>query len=251
MLGLALIIAATDIQANEHYLRFGFGLDRPESTYFHDEYCNSGPNEVLLYGCTPGRDGIRPIRSKGKFGNVPVVEFGIGYPSGRTRWELLIEYRPSFDFSGNATYTNHPISNQKASSLNISSLAGMITGYIDLTDAGNINDQKAIPFVGAGLGIARNSMNEFQIRFPTFTTTLPKANNTNLAWMITAGLGFQLDENKTLDLSWHYTDLGLLYTGGNGRLKFHSSGNEIPLTHIPTVAELKTHGIRLSLRIKI
>ena len=253
MLGVALIIAATDIQANEHYLRFGFGLDHPESTYFHDEYCSI--SKPLLYSCEPGFDGFPVRRSVGNFGNIPVVEFGIGYPNGRSRWELLIEYRPSFSFSGNATYGDGSFE-QVASAKNISSLAGMVAGYIDFSGNGN-----AVPFVGAGLGIAQNRMKEFQIRFPSTTTIVPGAKKTNLAWMITAGIGFKLDKNKTLDLAWHYTDLGLLYTGPNGR-NYCNRPNEglgcvYPgqlrrhLTHIPTVAELKGHGIRLSLRIKI
>lgn len=250
MLGLAMIISASDTQANEHYLRFGFGLDHPESTYFHDEYCNSGPNEALLYGCTPGRDGFPVRRSVGDYRNIPVVEFGIGFPSERTRWELLIEYRPSFDFSGNSTWNT---SVQVASSKNITSLAGMVAGYYDLKEVELFHDRKAVPFVGAGLGIARNRMNEFQIRFRNTTTTLPGAEKTNMAWMITAGIGFKLDEKRTLDFSWHYTDLGLLYTGrGNGRVNRNTDGDKLAdLNQIPTVAELKGHGIRLSLRIKI
>ena len=249
--GVALIITATDTQANERYLRFGFGLDHPETSYFHDEYCNSNH---LLYGCQEGRDGIRPIRSLGEFGNVPVVQFGIGYPSDRTRWELLVEYRPSFSFSGNATYPGSFAA--VASAKNISSLAGMVAGYIDLSDGG-----KAVPFVGAGLGIAQNRMKGFQIRFPSTTTIVPGAKKTNFVWMITAGIGFKLDKKQTLDLSWQYTDLGSLYTGQNGRnycnrpnvgLGCDYSGQfRSSLTHIPTVAELKGHGIRLSLRIKI
>ena len=251
MLGLALTIAATDIQANEHYLRFGFGLDRPESTYFHDEYCNVTDDERPLYGCGTGRDGIRPIRSLGNFGNVPVIEFGIGYPSDRTRWELLIEYRPSFNFSGNATYPGSFAA--VASSKNITSLAGMVVGYIDFKEVNLFNDRTAVPFVGAGLGIARNRLKGFQIKFPSTNTIVPGAEKTNLAWKITAGVGFKLDENETLELSWQYTDLGSLYTGrGTGRNYWNDSGDLRSDWHqIPTVAELKGHGIRLSLRIKI
>lgn len=246
MLGVAMIIAASDTRADEHYLRFGFGLDHPDTSFFHDKYCNS---DHLLYGCREGRDGIRPIRSLGNFGNVPVVEFGIGYPSGRTRWELSVAYRPSSSFSGNATYRYNI--DQIASAKNISSLAGMVAGYIDLNEIELLQGRKAIPFVGAGLGIARHRMNEFQIRFPNTTTIIPGAEKTNLAWMITAGLGFQLDENQTLDLSWRYTDLGSLQTGVNGWVINNSTGVRTNLTHIPTVAELKGHGIRLSLRIKL
>ena len=254
MSGLALIIAATDIQANEHYLRFGFGLDHPETSYFQDEYCNVTDDERPLYGCGIGRDGISPIRSLGNFGNVPVVEFGIGYPSGRTRWELLIEYRPSLSFSGNATYFGSFAA--VASSKNITSLSGMVAGFIDFKEVSLFNDRKAVPFVGAGLGIARNRLKGFQIKFPRTTTIVPGAEKTNLVWRIAAGIGFKLDENKTLDLAWHYTDLGSLYTGrGTGRNYLNVSGSpnpDVPDWHqIPTVAELKGHGIRLSLRIKI
>ncbi|MDE2916727.1 MAG: hypothetical protein OXM00_05825 [Paracoccaceae bacterium] len=248
-----MIISASETRANEHYLRFGFGLDHPESTYFHDENCSAETNDYvrLLYGCNaPGNDGFPIIRSVGEFGNVPVVEFGIGYPSGKTRWELLIEYRPSFDFSGNSTWNT---SVQVASSKNITSLAGMVAGYIDFKEVILFNDRKAVPFVGAGLGIARHRTNDFQIRFRTNTTTIPGAAKTNFAWMITAGLGFKLDEYQTLDLSWHYTDLGSVYTGsGIGQRHGNVEGDlRAEWYQLPTVAELKGHGIRLSLRIKI
>lgn len=137
LLGLAMIIAASDSRANEHYLRFSFGLDHPETSFFHDESCNSNH---LLYGCQEGRDGIRPIRSLGNFGNVPVFEFGIGYPSGKTRWELSVAYRPSFSFSGNATYPGS--FDAVASAKNISSLAGMVAGYIDLNEIELFQDRK-------------------------------------------------------------------------------------------------------------
>ncbi len=234
--------------ANEPYLRFGIGLDRPTKTYFHDV---DRRLRGALYGCAPGRDGFAVCRSVGDFRNVPVIELGVGYPRGRTRLEFMVEYRPIFSFKGNATY-NYNVS-QIATARNISTLSSMVVGYYDFRNDSNLDESKAVPFVGAGIGVTHNKMDDFQIRFPITTTTVPGSVKNELAWMITAGIGYKLDERKTLDLSWRYTDLGSLYTGrGNGRVNNNRTGNNVAnLNQLPTVARLRGHGIRLSLRIKM
>ncbi len=249
MLLCAILFAPASSMAKDPYLKFGIGLDRPSKTYFHDEDCRAIGGD-LLYGCTPGNDGFPVKRSLGDFGNIPVLEIGIGLPSGSTRLEFLLEYRPKFDFEGRSTWNT---SIQEATARNISSLTGMVVGYIDLNHKSASDEGKVVPFIGAGIGVTRNKMNDFQIRFKNTTTTIPGTNKTNKAWMLTTGIGYKIDNKTTLDLAWQYTDLGSLYTDkGLGRVNSNTTGDIIsPLTQLPTVARLKGHGFRLSLRIAL
>lgn len=245
----AILFTPASSMAKDPYLRFGIGLDRPAKTYFHDEDCRA-IGGTLLYGCTPGNDDFPVKRSLGDFDNVTVLEIGMGLPIGRTRLEYLLEYRPKFDFEGQSTWNT---SIQEATARNISSLASMVVGYVDFNHKSTSDEGKVVPFIGAGIGIARNKMNDFQIRFKNTTTTIPGTNKTNEAWMLTAGIGYKIDIKTTLDLAWQYTDLGSLYTGkGMGQVNSNTTGDILNTwTQLPTVARLKGHGFRLSLRIAL
>ena len=241
-----LLLASGTAGASEFYLRGGIGVDRPGEAVFMDEDCATAA-PAALYGCGTGGDGA-PYRSAGKFGTVPAVELGIGYGSGAMRIEALVEYRPEFEFDGRANFLA-PDRRQNVSA-NLSSVSGMLAGYVDLAELGLPRPGPLAPFVGAGIGIANTRIGKTTMTFPATTTIVPGGSRTGLVWMATAGVAVALDERATLDLAWRYSDLGEVRTSrGPGRVVWRDGSREpLPLDLAPTKSRLKSHGVRLSLR---
>ena len=252
VLAAALAVAATlmgfgAVGADDVYLRGGLGLDRPAETRFTDRDCSS-TSPAALYGCGQGGDGA-PYRSVGDFGNVPVLEIGLGYTAAPAlRLEALAEYRPRLPFEGRANFLAP--GRRQSVAAELSTLSGMLAAYVDLAALGVPELGFFGPFIGGGVGIVRTRIGETRMTFPKTTTIVPGASRTDAAWMLTAGVALALDERLTLDLAWRYTDLGEVRTGrGAGRVVWHDGSREpLPLDLAVTRARLRSHGLRLSLR---
>ncbi|MDE0046023.1 MAG: outer membrane beta-barrel protein [bacterium] len=246
VLAAGLCLASDFAVAGDYYLRSGIGLDRPETTAFTDTDCST-TTPAALYGCGTGGDGA-PYRSAGDFGTMPSVELGLGYETGVVRFEVLVEYRPDFSFDGRANFLA-PERRQEVSA-DLSSLSGMIAGFVDLDALGVPQFGPFVPFIGAGIGAAHTRIGQTTMTFPATTTTVPGGSHTGLAWMATAGVALALSERVSLDLAWRYTDLGEVRTPrGPGRVVWRDGSRApLPLDLAPTKARLKSHGVRLSLR---
>ena len=234
-------------EAGGLHLRGGIGLDRPGDTAFTDTDCASTV-PAALYGCGTGGDGA-PYRSHGNFGTPPAVEFGLGYATGGAmRFEVLVEYRPRFTFEGRANFLA-PERRQSVSA-ELSSVSGMVAGYLDLAALGVPKPGSVAPYVGSGFGVVRARIGETAMTFPATTTTVPGGSRVNLAWMATVGVAVPLNERLSLDLAWRYADLGEVRTEpGDGRVVWRDGSREpMPLDLAPTQARLRGHGLRLSLR---
>ena len=189
-----------------------------------------------------------PYRSAGEFGTVPALEAGLGYASGTVRFEALVEYGPKFTFEGHANFLA-PARRQDVSA-DLSSVSGMLAGFVDLAELGLPKPGPLAPFVGAGIGAAHTRIGKTVMTFPATTTTVPGGGRTALAWMATAGVAVTLGERAILDLAWRYTNLGEVRTPrGPGRVVWRDGSREpLPLHLAPTRAKLAGHGVRLSLR---
>ena len=245
-LAAAMCLASGAAVAGDYYLRGGVGLDRPGEAVFTDTDCASTV-PAALYGCGTGGDGA-PYRSVGRFGTVPAVELGLGYASGSVRFEVLVEYRPHYTFDGRANFLA-PDRRQHVSA-KLSSVSGMLAGFVDLAALGPSKPGRFAPFLGAGVGAANTRIGKTTMTFPATTTTVPGESRTGLAWMGTAGVSAALNERVSLDLAWRYSDLGEVRTArGPGRVVWRDGSREpLPLDLPPTKARLKGHGVRLSLR---
>ena len=245
-LAAGLCLASQFALAGDYYLRGGIGLDRPKTAVFTDTDCSS-TTPAALYGCGTGRDGA-PYRSVGDFGTVPSVELGLGYETGAVRFEALVEYRPGYSFEGRANFLA-PERRQDVS-VDLSSLSGMIAGFVDLAELGAPRSGSFAPFVGAGIGAVHTRIGQTTMAFPATTTVVPGGSRTGLAWMATVGVALALDKRMSLDLAWRYTDLGEVRTPrGPGRVVWRDGSQEPqPLDLAPTKARLRSHGVRLSLR---
>ena len=241
-----MLVAHQAAVADEYYLRGGIGFDLPGGTAFTDVDCLSTAGAVL-YGCGTGPDGA-PRRSAGGFGTVPVVEFGLGHAAGAGRFEVMIEYRPHFTFKGRANFL--ALHRRQETSVSLSSISGMVAGFVDFPHLGFPNGGSLVPFAGIGFGIARTRIGKTTIDFPGTITTAPGGSRTGLAWMATVGLAKELNERVTLDIAWRYSDLGEVKTErGPGSVVWRDdSQGPNPLDLAPTKARYKSHGIRLSVR---
>ena len=232
--------------AGDRYVRGGLGVDWSGNSAFTDVDCSSTA-PAALYGCGTGGDGA-PYWSVGDFGTVPAIELGLGYAAAPVRFELLVEYRPHFSFKGRANFLA-PGTREEVKA-NLSSVSGMLAGFVDLAGIGLPKPGPFAPFVGAGVGVVHTRIGKTTMTFPATTTTVPGGSRTGLAWMVTAGVGMAVGERAILDLSWRYTDLGKVRTDrGPGRVVWRDGSREpLPLNLAPTEARLRGHGVRLSLR---
>ena len=159
-----------------------------------------------------------------------------------------VNFRPSFSFEGRHNYN---LRDPRTVSADATSLSGMLSAYLDLSHLGVSRLGRFSPFVGAGVGISRIELDDMRVDFPITFVMLPGGSRTNFTWMLTAGLATPLGERTTLDLAWRHTDAGTVETGrGTGRTICRSEGCNLASDyHVPeTRADLKSHGLHLSLR---
>ena len=185
----------------------------------------------------------------GDFGTGAAFEVGIGgtlIPA--VRIEALVEYRPRLAFSGRANFLAPE--RQQSVSVDLSVLSGMVAAYADLPALGLSRLGPFDPFLGAGIGAARIATDGTRMTFPATTTHVPGESRSGFAWMVTAGVATALSESTTLDLAWRYSDLGIAETAtGGGRVVWRDGRREPrPLDQAASVAPLRSHGIRVSLR---
>lgn len=247
LLGTLAAMVAGPVDAGEYYARAGVGISHPAEAAFTDRDCSS-ESPAALYGCGLGGDGSR-YQSRGALGTVAALEAGLGYAvSSTVRLEVLVDYRPGFEFDGRANFLEP--GRRQSVAADVSSLSGTVAAYVDMP--GPVLRKVGVLgfFAGAGVGIAHNRIGETRMTFPATTTIVPGGNRSGFAWMVTAGVGMPLGESTTLDFLWRYSDLGDVRTGrGQGRVIWRDGSREPLLLDLAeTQAVLRSHGLRLALR---
>ena len=85
----------------------------------------------------------------------------------------------------------------------------MFNGYYDL---GRFD--RFMPYVGAGVGLAYNQMDECLFHWkPGADQRIEGDNSWSLAWSLMAGVGVQVTERVTLDFGYRYIDMGKAESG--------------------------------------
>lgn len=226
------------------YLRLGGGLDWPAPTVFSDADGCASLQPPALFGCGAGEDG-RTLGARSGVRQSPVLEAGLGYRV--TPWlraEALLSWRPQLDLSGQANFLG--AGSDQPVSLDAASLAGFGVAYVDLPRIGGVQ-----PFLGAGLGLARNRLRTASFRFPSIaaeaSTSLPSGTSTDLAWLLTAGISLPLSERLALDLAYRFTELGSL-TSSSGTATVVRPSGQRSIAIGGTTADLQSQGVMLSLR---
>jgi len=152
---------------------------------------------------------------KGGFSSAPVFGGGVGYKvNDYLRLDGIVEYRGKASFSALDRYHNGatpPVwigSNDYDAKK--SELLLMANAYADLGTFHGIT-----PYVGAGLGVSRNTIHHFRdVNLPTNGVAYSGSESTwQLAWALHAGVGIQATDRVTIDLGYSYLDLGDAKTG--------------------------------------
>ena len=222
------------------YGRIDLGWENGTSARFRDWNCaGTDPAAVPLYGCL--------ARGKGDFGQSPAVGGGIGYRfDDRFRIDLTLGWRPQFQFQGQA---NFPVSGDQSVTGDVSTLTGMVSGYVDLAPFLPMDLGPFLPFVGAGAGASRNRLDRTTLSFPSIPQIVatPGGTATSFAWTATVGTGIRIDDGLTLEIAYRYTDFGKVESDRGDATRFRPSGT-VALPIDGTKASLRSHGIAIGLR---
>lgn len=140
-----------------------------------------------------------------------IIGAGAGWRfSPNLRGDITFDYRPDFDQT-----TSFGIGPGAKRGLHNWTL--MANGYYDFTiDA----IQPLVPYVGAGFGIAQNSLHGATVTVPgTGIATLTGHDSNQFAWQLSAGVSYNFTPNAALDVGYRYLDAGETGLGG----KLHSN----------------------------
>ncbi len=105
---------------------------------------------------------------------------------------------------------------------NVSSIVGMVNGYVDLGTFWSVT-----PYIGAGVGVAQNRLHGLTDQgfnyagvggaangYPTGGYFRDK-NKTNFAWALMAGVSYAVTANLRLEIGYRYMNLGKMTSGGS------------------------------------
>jgi opacity protein-like surface antigen len=241
---LAFCLASPAI-ATDFYVRVSGGVDWLKDVNFSDDRDGSNPE---LFGAALGSDG-RQIGAYGDYGAVAFIEGAVGMrllPWLRT--EFALAYRPDMDYSGQVNFAGltgpQPVSGKAGS------LSGLANLYLDINGMPGVSLGRFQPFLGGGVGFAANHLDEMTYRFPQLPpkhtySIVPSGDRTDLAFMLTAGTGYELTKQLILDISYRYTDLGRVQTNVGTMLM---DGSVTSLVIGGTSAPLRSHGMLAGVR---
>jgi opacity protein-like surface antigen len=158
------------------------------------------------------------------FDGAPLFGLGVGYYfNDWLRFDATGEYRSRANFHGTQVITSGfgTITDEYTASK--SEWLFLLNGYVDLGTWSGFT-----PFIGAGVGTARNTISSFQ----DICTVCPAGgvafgdtfSKWNFAWALHAGLAYKVTRNFTLDLAYRYVDLG---DAASGDLYNYLGGNAV------------------------
>lgn len=241
---LSLCLASSAIAADV-YIRASAGVDWLKNANFSDDKDGVNP---AMFGDGTGTNG-KPYGAYGDFDTYAFAEAAVGLrlqPWLRT--ELALAYRPDMHYSGQANFTG--LTGPQPVSGDAESLSGLVNLYLDINGLPGVSLGRFQPFVGGGIGFARNWLDEMTYKFPQLPpkhtySIVPSGDRTDLAFMFTAGTGIELTKHLILDISYRYTDLGRAQTNVG---TMHMDGSVTSLVIAGTSAPLRAHGMLMGLR---
>jgi opacity protein-like surface antigen len=175
------------------------------------------------------------------FDGAPIFDFGIGYQLNRwLRFDATGEYRSKSDFDG------HDIGHIGVNNIpddytaKKSEWLALLNGYVDVGTWHGIT-----PYVGAGVGAANIKISDFtDVGVSVGSVAYGGTHDQwNFAWALYAGLGFEITDALTLDLSYRYLDLG---DARSGDLVAYDGTNNI--NNPMKFKDITSHDLRLGFR---
>ena len=243
---VAAFLVADRASAQDWFVLLGAGPDGISPTALQDRRC-LGASPAASVDCAAENDAVafHPLKD---VTIEPAIALGIGTAlAPDVSIELLAEYDAGFAVEGRARL--HAGAGRGSGSALRSSLSDLLAPYVDLPAMGRYEAGSFSPFVGGGLGAVRMRTGETRMSFPKIGTPVPGESRVGRAWTVTAGVEVAVSPRSRLQLSWRYIDLFSIKTGsGSGRVEWREHGPAMPLPPAPTSAELRSHGIHLSLR---
>jgi opacity protein-like surface antigen len=168
-------------------------------------------------------------------GDSYVVGAGIGYRfSAGVRGDLTLTYRGDYGLSGSAGTST-------AFKSDITSTAVLVNAYYDLP-AGTLQ-----PYLGAGVGYARNEMDPVVQRIGIGTFMTPGGRSNNAVFALMAGVGIPVSGRIVLDVGYRYIDLGKIESGaGTASAVFQGFPTSFPYSGAK--GKLTAHEVTVGLR---
>jgi opacity protein-like surface antigen len=151
----------------------------------------AGPYARLNSGYSFGNSGV---------GESWLIGGGLGWRfNPNLRADLTFDYRPDFDQNTNFGIGPGPRTG-------LQNWTAMANGYYDF-NLPRINP--LVPYVGAGIGIAQNSVDGVTVRTsPTTTSHLTGSERNQFAWQAMAGVAYYFTPTLALDVGYRYLDAG-------------------------------------------
>jgi opacity protein-like surface antigen len=242
-------LTAGNAAAQGLYVRIGAGLDAAALSRLLDGDC-AETDPPALFGCGAGEDGDT-LSAVGDFGNSLMLDLGVGVTLLLgLRAELSVHYRPNSDFEGNANFLGAGASQPVQGSG--WSIAVMANAYLDLSAIGLPRLGPLHPFIGAGIGLAYNSIGAIVFDFPELGTNAATVtmggDSGSLAYMLTVGVSLPVTDRLEIDLAYRYSDLGSVRTDAGLAEIIRDFGTTI-LAIGSTTADLRSHGLVASVRV--
>jgi opacity protein-like surface antigen len=160
-------------------------------------------------------DGIDPPdKVKFDFGNSVSYQVGIGYKvNNYITMELSLQYNSEFDLEG--PYINDGEPSDFRGKVDLETTSVMISGLLDMATILknefrriDINkDWKLRPYIGFGLGYARNKLGQFTFS-PDLGENIDGNTEGNFAWKATVGATYPIYKHFAFDASYSYADYG-------------------------------------------
>lgn len=241
---LALVPTAV---AGEVYLRGGFAYERSEDMTLRDRDCTS-TQPPALFGCGDGIDGLS-LGARGDVGDSVAWELAIGTHLGtHTRAELAFTARPDLVLDAEANFVG--VSGEQPVTADGKAYSLLASGYLDLGP----ETWRMRPFVTAGAGVARISVDDVTYGFPGIApnavTITRGGSHDGLAWTAGAGTSVRLTPRLDLDLTLRYTDLGEMRTEA-GEATIVRPTRRFTIDIDATRADVRSLGAVVSLRYRL
>lgn len=202
-----------------------------------------------LYNVLFASTDIVEFLDPGGFSAAPTFQVGVGYQfNDWLRADLTAQYRGAADFSALDRYETTDDGNPATFdgtndySARKSELALMANAYVDMGTYSGVT-----PYIGAGIGASRNTISNFtDVNVPVAGVGYGATHSQwQLAWALHAGLGYQINDRVTLDLSYSYMNLG---DAQSGDLIAYDGTNAV---YNPMIFnDIRSHDIKLGLRYK-
>ncbi|WP_018231506.1 hypothetical protein [Thioalkalivibrio thiocyanodenitrificans] len=249
---LALAMAAGPAMAGpEYYWRLSLSQEYSRGATFSDRSCEPPGGVAAYFGCVRGQDG-RPIGARGDFGTSLGGELAIGMgPVEGWRVELVVGHQPRFGFSGNANFLDS--GDHQPVRGNVSHTRAGLKAYLDIAAMGGRDFGVFEPYLGAGLGVARNRIGTMVYEFPALPaqpalTVVPGDRSIGPAWMATLGTGVRLSSDSLVDVGLTYSDHGRVTTA-HDEIDVVRGGDPVARVGVgETRARLRAWGLMIGLR---